>query len=127
MLKNTGAILAGFVIVFILSTLTDFILEQTGFFPSVADQIKYSPETWLLVTALAYRSVYTVLGGFITAKLSTTKPMKNVVILGIIGTILAVIGTIAGWNLSAHWYPIALAITAFPLVYIGGRLQIRNK
>lgn len=119
LLTSIGAILAGFVTVFILSVLTDSLFEKLGIFPSTPDGI-LSP--WMLTLALLYRCIYTVLGGYITAKLSPVKPLRNVVILGGVGTIAAILGLIGGWNLSAHWYPIALAITAFPLVWIGGWL-----
>ncbi len=122
-LKSIWAILAGFLTVALLSIATDFVLEKIGIFPSATDQMKYGPATWLLVVALLYRSVYTVLGGYVTARLAPSRPMKHVVILGSIGTIMAILGVIGGWNLSAHWYPIALAVTAFPLVWLGGKLK----
>ncbi|MEK7498987.1 MAG: hypothetical protein AAB649_00080 [Patescibacteria group bacterium] len=119
--KSIGAVLAGFLTVFILSIVTDSILEALGIFPP-----QNQPEQfvgYLLVVAFIYRSIYAVLGGYITAKLSPSNPMKHVIILGIIGTVGGIMGVIAGWNLSAHWYPIALAVTAFPLVYFGGKMK----
>lgn len=125
-LKSIGAVVAGFLTVVILSIATDLILESTGVFPPAADQIKYGPETWLLITAFLYRSVYTIIGGYITAKLAPNKPIRHIKILGVIGTIAGVLGVIAGWNLSDHWYPIALAVTAFPLIWIGGKLFLKE-
>ena len=78
----------------------------------------------MLVLAFAYRSAYTVLGGYVTAWFAPANPMKLVGILGVLGTIGGIIGVIAGWNLSSHWYPIALAVTAFPLVWYGGKLRV---
>lgn len=49
--------------------------------------------------------------------------MKHVKILGVIGTLGGITGIFAGWNLSDHWYPIALAVTAFPLVWLGGKMK----
>src|SRR5258708_27251802 len=37
--------------------------------------------------------------------------------LGLIGVVVSILGTIAGWDLSAHWYPIALIITALPCTW----------
>jgi hypothetical protein len=125
-LKSIGAIVAGFITVVILSTVTDLILESTGIFPSAADQMKYGPDRWLLITALIYRSVYTVLGGFITAKLAPSNPMKHVKILAVIGFIAGLIGVIVGWNLSEQWYPIALAMTGPLFVWWGGKLAIKK-
>jgi hypothetical protein len=82
----------------------------------------------MLMLALAYRMIFTVAGGAITAALAPKNPMKHVMILGIIGTVGGIGGIFAGWNLSDHWYPIALAVTAFPCVWLGGKLKTsKNK
>ena len=125
-IQSIGAVIAGFLTVVVLSTLTDTILEKTGIFPSAQMQMQYGPERWLLVVALLYRTVFTVLGGFVTAKLAPAKPMRHVKILAILGTIGGLLGVVAGWNLSEHWYPIALALFAFPSVWLGGKLQTKK-
>lgn len=121
LLKSIFAVIAGFLTVAVLSMVTDLILESTGVLPPVTQPEAYVP--WMLWLALAYRSVYSVAGGFVTAKLSPSKAMKHVVILGILGTIGGVAGIFAGWQYGNHWYPIALAVTAFPLVWWGGKLH----
>ncbi len=118
-LKNIGAVIAGFVTVFILSVGTDKVLEKLAIFPDPNGGLFI---TWMLVVAFLYRSIFTVVGGYVTARLSPNNPMRNVKILGIIGSVAALLGVFAGWNLSAHWYPIALLVTAFPLVWWGGSL-----
>jgi hypothetical protein len=122
LLKSVGSVVAGFLVVVILSTVTDIILEKLGIFPPATDGLFV---TWMLLLALAYRSIYTVVGGYVTAMLAPTNPKKHIMILGIVGTIMGMLGVIAGWNLSAHWYPIALAVTAFPLVWLGGKLKMK--
>lgn len=122
-LKGVVAVLAGFVSVVALSSLTDTLLEKIGIFPKISVEIF---SVWMLVLAFLYRSVYAVIGGYITAKLSPDKSMKYVKILGIIGTIAGFIGVIAGWKFSSHWYPILLALTAFPLTQNGGRRYFKK-
>jgi len=121
-LKSIGAILGGFVTVVVLSILTDTVLEQTGIFPPIGTGL-FIP--WMLGLALVYRSVYTIAGGYVTAMLAPDKPMKHVVILGFIGTLAGTAGIAAGWDLSPHWYPIALAVGAFPFTWLGGKLRTR--
>lgn len=118
--KSIGAVVAGFLTVFILSVVTDKVLENLGYFPSVETGIF---DAKLLIIAFLYRSLYAVLGGYITAILAPANPMKHVKILGVIGTFGGIAGIFAGWNLSDHWYPIALALTAFPLVWLGGKMK----
>lgn len=125
-LKSADAVIAGFLTVAILSTVTDAVLENTGVFPSYADQMSDGSPVWVLVAALIYRSIYAVFGGFVTAKFAPSKPMKLVKILGVLGTIGGIAGIINGWQLGNQWYPIALAVTAFPLVYFGGKSGIKN-
>lgn len=121
-LKSIGAVLGGFLIVVILSVGTDAILEATGIFPPPTEGLFV---TWMLLLAFAYRTVFTVLGGYITAALAPANPTKHVTTLGIIGTVMGCIGIYVGWDLSAHWYPIALAVAAFPSVWLGGKLKTR--
>lgn len=122
-LKSIGAVLAGFITVVILSVGTDFVLENLGIFPPLSDPGSYV--TWMLMFAFAYRSVYTAAGGYVTATLAPNRPMRHVIILGIIGTAAGIVGIIVGWNLSSHWYPIALAVTGLPFTWFGGKLRIK--
>ncbi len=119
-LKSIGAVLAGLLTVVILSVATDAILEKLGVFPP---QNKGLFITWMLVLAFFYRGIYTIIGGYITARLAPANPMRHVTILGIIGIVLGTLGVIVGWDLSQHWYPISLAIAAFPLTWLGGKLR----
>lgn len=123
-LKSIGAVVAGFAAVVILSTATDFALESIGIFPPILPGTSYV--TWMLAVALAYRIAYTVLGGYATAWLAPKNKMTHVWVLAGIGQLGGIWGVIAGWNLSAHWYPIAIALAAIPGVWLGGWLCTRN-
>ncbi len=119
-LRSIGAVLAGFFTVAILSVVTDAVLEGVGILPTAAEPEKYV--TWMLALALFYRSVYTVAGGYVTAYLAKNEPMKHVYALMVLGGIGGVLGAIGGWNLSANWYPVLLAITGPLFVWVGGKM-----
>lgn len=121
-LKSIWAVFAGILVNVILSTVTDFILESLGIFPPITEGLFI---TWMLTVALAYRMVYTVLGGYVTAWIAPQNPMKHVWILGFIGIVLGSIGVVVGWDLSQHWYPIALVATAIPCTWLGGKLKTK--
>lgn len=126
-LKSIGAVLAGFMVVFILSVVTDIILEKSGVFPPLNQPESYL--WWMYLLALIYRTIYTILGGYITAILAPNQPMSHVIILGIIGVILSTIGTIVNWNkmsASDAWYPVLLIVLAFPSVWLGGILKLKK-
>lgn len=123
--KSLGAIVAGFVTVFALSTLTDIVVEGVGIFPPSTEPDAYV--WWMLLLALIYRIAFTILGGYITARLAPRKPLNHSIILGLIGTLGGITGVIAAWHLGNHWYPILLAATALPSTWFGGKLFVRRK
>ncbi|MCW3847172.1 hypothetical protein OF829_07960 [Sphingomonas sp. LB-2] len=122
-LRSFGSVLAGFIVIVLLSTLTDQIMHATGIIP---DGPMWNP--WHNALALFYRCVFAVGGGWLTARLAPRNPMRHVVILGVIGTLLGVLGVVAtaGMELGPRWYPIALAISALPTCWLGGWLQQRK-
>jgi len=121
MAKSILAIFTGFVAVVILSTVTDKILESTGIFPPLSEPLAYTPS--MLAVALVYRCIFTVVGGYVTARLAPDRPMRHAIILGSVGIAAGTIGVVFAWNFSPeHWYPIALVITALPCTWLGGKL-----
>ena len=123
--KSIGAVLVGFITVFVLSVATDFILEKLGIFPPANEPEAFT--AWMLTLALIYRSIYSVAGFYLAAKLAPSAPMRHAIILGIIGTVFAALGAIANWDKSANWYPILLVLVTLPCAWLGGRLvETRN-
>jgi len=50
-------------------------------------------------------------------------------VLGLAGTLFAVAGAVATWDrpdLGPRWYPLALVVTGFPCVWLGGWLRARG-
>lgn len=123
-LKGIGAILAGIVFIVVTHSVTDLVLEKLGIFPPPAQGLH---TTWMLLTATIYRTIFTVLGGYGTATLAPNPRMRYVMILGIFGTVAATLGAIVTipMGLSPVWYPIALAVLAFPSVWLGGKLKTK--
>jgi len=119
-LKSTGAVFAGMLTIVVLSTATDAVLEKLGIFPPLEKGL-FIP--WMLALALVYRSVYAIAGGFITAMLAPKRPMQHAIILGGIGVVISIIGVFVAWDMSPHWYPIALVLTALPCTWLGGRTK----
>jgi hypothetical protein len=126
LLRSTGAVLLGFFTVVVLSLGTDQVLHVLQVYPPWG-QTMYDPGLNLL--ALSYRIVYTVIGGYLTARLAPHNPMRHALILGVVGLAAGLAGAIATipMHLGPSWYPIALVLTALPCAWLGGALHRRSQ
>jgi hypothetical protein len=124
--RSTLAILAGMIAGAVLSLGTDQILHVLDVYPPWGEPM-YDPE--LNALALAYRIVYTVIGGYLTARLAPHAPMRHVMILGCIGLVVSSAGALVAitqHDLGPAWYPIALALVTIPCCWLGGLLRVRQ-
>ena len=121
--RSILAVIAGLLVIFVLSLGTDVVLHATGIYPPWFQRMSDS----LFVLATVYRSIYSVLGSYLTARLAPAQPMRHALILGAIGVVLSTIGAIGTWNkaeLGPNWYPLTLVIIALPLSWLGGKLRL---
>ena len=120
--RSVGAVVAGFVLTALLSVGTDTVMHASGVFPPPGEQMAGGLFAW----ATIYRVVYTVLGGYLTARLAPRRPMSHVMALGAVGALAATAGAVATWNagpaFGPKWYPVLLVVTALPCVWAGGIL-----
>ena len=120
--RSAAALFLGFITVGVLSLGTDQLLHVLQVYPPWG-QPMYDPGLNLL--ALSYRIVYTIVGGYVTARLAPQNPMRHALALGVIGTVVGTAGAIATipMHLGPSWYPIALTLTALPCAWLGGLLH----
>jgi hypothetical protein len=118
--RSVWAIVAGFLVVVALSIGTDVILHITRVYtgPRLNDSQS--------ALATAYRTLFAIIGGYITARLAPKKPMKHALVGAAIGTVIATAGAAVTWNMDVgpRWYPIALILTAFPTGWIGAKIWL---
>ena len=126
-LRRIGAVLAGLVAIVVLSTATDLALHASGIFPPFGQPMSSA----LFALALAYRVVYGVGGGWLTARLAPVRPMWHALALGVIGVAVGTVGAALTWNagpeFGPRWYPLAVIATAIPCTWFGAKLCERNK
>lgn len=123
LLRSAAALLLGFFTVVVLSLGTDQILHWLKVYPPWGQPMY---DTSLNLLALAYRTVYAIVGSYITARFAPYAPMRHALVGGAIGFALSLAGAIAAIkmaDLGPVWYPIALVITALPCAWIGGVLH----
>ncbi len=83
-------------------------------------------DTGLLLLALTYRIIYGIAGGYITARLAPHAPMRHALILGSLGFLMSTAGAAAMWDMGAHWYPVALALSSVPCSWAGAAVYLRR-
>lgn len=120
--RSVTAIVAGFLVVVLLSLGTDQVLHMLNVYPPWGQPMWEVGDNLL---ALGYRSVFTMLGGYVTAKLAPSNPMRLVLIVAGIGLVVGAVGAIATipMKMGPAWYPIALAVTGPVFTWLGGKLQ----
>lgn len=125
--RSIVAVVLGLLSVMVLSTVADVIMHASGVFPPWFQPM--ATGLWLL--ALAYRALFTVLGGYLCARLAPYKPMAHVWTLGLIGTVFGIAGVVATWGRGPEfgpaWYAILVALTGLPSCLIGGWLYARRR
>jgi hypothetical protein len=109
------------------SLATDQLFHVLGVYPAWG-QPMYEPG--LNALALGYRIIFGVVAGVVVARLAPRAPMHHAAILGVIGAILATLGAVAAltqYDFGPAWYPIALALVAYPTVWIGAAWHERRR
>jgi predicted ribosomally synthesized peptide with SipW-like signal peptide len=126
-LKSIGAVLAGAFVGIALSLGTDSLMHALHLFSPIGQPMT---DSRLLALATVYRTIYGVLGAYVTAWLAPSRPMLHAMILGALGMLAAIVGVVATWNdvekYGPHWYPIALVLLALPPAWLGAWLYERR-
>lgn len=126
-MRSVGAVVGGFIVTAVASTAADAIMHAAGIFPSSPRMMSAQ----LFVLASGYRALFTVAGGFVTARLAPNRPMRHTWILAGIGFAAGLAGVVAyyvigGTRLGPAWYPVSIAVESIPCVWFGGRLATRG-
>ncbi len=111
----------------LLSVGTDAVMHAAQLFPPV--DVRMSDG--LFVVAAIYRAAYTVVGGWITARLAPGRPMHHAWALAGLGTLGGVGGLVAwpqgGEAMGPLWYPVSILASAVPCILLGAWLAIRGR
>jgi hypothetical protein len=121
--RSVGAITAGLLSNALISTATDMLLVLVGVFPPLSDfgnPTAYSDS--LLLLALVYRTMFGVLGCYVTARLAPARPMAHSIVLGCCGTVIGVMGAVVTWHAWPHWYSLAIIAVTLPSSWLGARI-----
>ena len=128
--RNIGrsilAVLAGMVVGIVLTIGTDIALHAARVFPPWGESMVGYDGALLLATI--YRTIYGLLGTYITACLAPSRPMQHALAGGFLGLVVSIVGAAVTWNkgpaFGPHWYPLALIVLAMPMAWAGGQLRV---
>jgi hypothetical protein len=118
--RRAGAVFAGLVTIFAVTTATDFALHASGVYPEPGVIMSHG----LFLLAAAYRVLYGVLGCYVSARLAAERPFAHAIALGVIGTLISSAGAIAMWHAGPGWYSLAVIAMALPCAWAGGKLRV---
>lgn len=124
-MKTALAVIAAFIITGVLSSGTDHIFHITGIYPPYGEPMF---ETNLLLLASAYRIIFQIAGAYVMAIIAKENAMKAGWIVGVLGTILWIVGGFLMMDMGPIWYSLLGAILSIPTVMLGVKLyNSRNK
>jgi hypothetical protein len=125
-LRGVGAVFIGIPVIVILSIAADMAMRLAGIFPPLGQSMSDK----LFLVATAYRILFGIAGGYITARLAPAKPVAHALMLGAIGLALCIVGAAITWNkgpeFGPKWYPLALIALAIPQCWLGGLLRVMH-
>jgi hypothetical protein len=123
-IRSVLAGLAGIATAVIPTLAADALAHKIGPYPPVGQPVSDLP----FVPATIYRVLFGIAGSYVTARLAPNRPMLHSMVLGAIGLLVAIAGTIATWNrgpeFGPHWYPIALVALSLPQSWAGAKIWL---
>jgi hypothetical protein len=123
--RSIGAIAVGFIFIVVLSLGADAVLRLA--MPGSFDTAGRVTQTSILFLMLAYVGAFSISGCYLTARLAPGRPRKHALILGGLGLLFSIPGTVFGWSLAPPWYHITSLVMIMPYAWLGGLLgQRRN-
>ncbi|MBL8103606.1 MAG: hypothetical protein JNM02_13815 [Anaerolineales bacterium] len=127
-LKSIGAVIAGFVAIFVLSYGTDAVLEAAEILQAGTPLPMRGSEP-LIAAILVYRLAYSVAGCYVAARLAPNYPMRHALVLGMLGFVGSIGGAMVAvqQSLGPAWYAWGLVVFALPCAWLGGRLYTNSQ
>jgi len=120
-------VLGGLITTVVLSTAADLAMVAAGIFPPAGQPMSEG----MFLLAAAYRLAFTVVGGYVTARLAPSRPMRHAMVLAGIGVLAGLGGLVAFYKIGGPamgpaWYAIQIPLTAIPGVWAGAWLAMRS-
>ena len=121
MLRSATAIVVGFVYIGALSYGADALLHTLV--PGAIGAGGRIDSTPVLLLVICYVALFAISGCYLTARLAPNRPMRHALVLGALGLVFNIMGTIAVWSTAPVWFHVVSLLLVMPYAYVGGRLR----
>ncbi|HYW49353.1 MAG TPA: hypothetical protein VE861_02035, partial [Gemmatimonadaceae bacterium] len=111
----------GFLAIGAASFGTDALIRSMR--PELFDAAGGTTNTGILLFTIFYVGVYAIAGCYLAAAIAGRAPMKHALILGALGLVFNIAGTVAMWSTAPAWYHVISLLLVMPYAWIGGRLR----
>lgn len=121
MVRSLVAVTSGFVIIALLSFGTDLGLRAA--MPQLYEADGSTTSVTALVLSIGYVGLYATLGCYLTARLAPRQPMTHALVLGGLGLLFNIVGTVFTWDMAPLWYHVVSLALVMLWAWIGGRMR----
>jgi hypothetical protein len=122
--RSILAIVVGFLLIGALAFGADAVVRSAV--PGAFDVAGRTDSVPLLLLSLAYVGIFATAGCYLTARLAPNRPMRHALILGLLGLILNVVGSVQMWDSAPAWYHVVAIAMVMPYAWLGGWLRERQ-
>jgi len=119
MIRSVIAVVTGFLLIGALSFGATALMKVA--MPGALTARTESVPVLLLV--MTYVAIFAVAGCYITAFIAGRSPMKHALVLGALGLIFNIVGTIDRWDTMPAWFHVISLLLVMPYAWLGGRLR----
>jgi hypothetical protein len=121
MLRSVGAVVLGFVVIALLAIGADLVMLSV--LPDAFDASGGTDNPAILLLVQLYVGVFAVTGCWLAARLAPHSPMRHALVLGLLGLIFNIAGTVARWDHAPAWAHLLGLVLVMPYAWAGGRLR----
>src|SRR5258708_6345107 len=122
--KSAWPVIAGFLLLAVLSIAADMILR--GFFPKAFGPSNAPQGAIASVVTILYAAGFGVLSSYVTARLAGSRPVMHALALGGILFLFALGGLVGEWQRAPTWFNVGFLAMIFPSAWLGGILRVRQ-
>ena len=121
MKQSVWAVLAGFILIGLLSFASDALMRAIA--PTMFDAQGGTNSMPILLVTMVYSAVYGLVGCYLTARLAPSNPMKHSLVLGVIGLMVTGAINFGLWGHVPAWWSIINVAVVMPLAWFAGHLR----